>query len=520
MPDRAEWLRALAATCRRMRARDAAPARRPAAGAAAARTAPGPGRTRACVLRQHAQRLDELEGRLRLAGARAPGARHAAGSRPRTRCCCALARAAASRRRALRLDAAEPRPRRAACRVSLAGSAASVRARRARAARGQPARDARARLCDRHRRRRQGAAGRRAAAAGRPRHGAAGARPHHRRGARAVERGGPAARGGRSNDAGARLRRGAACQLRAARACWRWRAPAQFAPAPAPTAARPAAREPRARRHRHARSRRRRRRHPARCSFNGHRARCCETAAGWVAVVGIPLDTKPGPQTASCSPTAGRGTRARFHGGRQEVRRAAPEGRQPAPRGPATRTTSSASTAERKRIDAALGNFSADRVPELRMQPPVAGHALEQLRPAALLQRPAAQPAQRHGHRRPDRHADPEPGARPVIDTGDYLLQRQHGVRRPRPGRGDDVLPPEPHRRESRRRGRHRRDARPGRRHRPRDRPAPALGRRGEPRDGGSGAVPANSGRASGQRTVESRLAPHRAARVRLSAVR
>ena len=76
-----------------------------------------------------------------------------------------------------------------------------------------------------------------------------------------------------------------------------------------------------------------------------------------------------------------------------------------------------------------------------------AGTPLQLLRVAAGVQRPAARPAQRHGHRCADRHPGPQSGGWPRRGNRGFLLQRQHGVRRLWPGRAHDVLPPEPDRR-------------------------------------------------------------------------
>ena len=106
VPDRAEWLRALGrhrAGAWRSRCDAGSRDQRQALQLREQRLARAhPG----AVLRQHAQRLDELEGRLRLAARAAARARSRAGYAPRTRCCCAPRPRCASRRSRLRLDAA------------------------------------------------------------------------------------------------------------------------------------------------------------------------------------------------------------------------------------------------------------------------------------------------------------------------------------------------------------------------------------------------------------------------------
>ena len=79
-----------------------------------------------------------------------------------------------------------------------------------------------------------------------------------------------------------------------------------------------------------------------------------------------------------------------------------------------------------------------------------AGPALELLRPAALFQRPAAQPAQRHGHRRAHRHAYRGAGRRRAWSIPVTSSSTATRYPRPRPGPRDDVLPPERDRASSR----------------------------------------------------------------------
>ncbi len=163
VPDRAEWLRSLAATYRRM--------------GLAMRRRLGDQR-QALLLRE--QRLARVHPGVVLAPARtttrrAGGPPAPRGARPpraghqplihRARTAAARVTRAAGRgvAPAARCRRARPCPRRA---LQHPGTPPAVRARRARTARRQSARDAGPRLCDRHRRRRQGAAGHRARAAG------------------------------------------------------------------------------------------------------------------------------------------------------------------------------------------------------------------------------------------------------------------------------------------------------------------------------------------------------------------
>jgi len=90
-----------------------------------------------------------------------------------------------------------------------------------------------------------------------------------------------------------------------------------------------------------------------------------------VAVVGIPLTPSQARKQRSCNARR-RATRPRVHRRRQAVRRATPDGRQPAARRPSKEDLERIAR-ERQRIDAALGNFDADRIPVLALRPPVVG---------------------------------------------------------------------------------------------------------------------------------------------------
>jgi murein DD-endopeptidase MepM/ murein hydrolase activator NlpD len=112
---------------------------------------------------------------------------------------------------------------------------------------------------------------------------------------------------------------------------------------------------------------------PGSVHFNGHRAPVLSTGTGWVAVVGLPLDTTPGPQSATWQPADGSGPRPlgftvapkQY----EEQRLTVPNRRHVDP----AKEDLERIAAERKRIDAALGTFTAELYPVLDMQPPVAG---------------------------------------------------------------------------------------------------------------------------------------------------
>ncbi len=175
------------------------------------------------------------------------------------------------------------------------------------------------------------------------------------------------------------------------------------------------------------------------------------------------------------------------------LRRAAPEGRaragRPVGRGSrALRTRACASRAGDRDVQRAGARDAAHA-------PAGAGNAVELVRAAPRVQRPGAQPAQRHGHRRAGGHAGRRRRGGPRDRHGRLLLQRQHRVARPRRRAHHDVRAPRIDRREGRRRGRRRRHDRRRRRDRPRHRSAPPLVGEPEPRDGRPGALPARSGR-------------------------
>jgi murein DD-endopeptidase MepM/ murein hydrolase activator NlpD len=107
--------------------------------------------------------------------------------------------------------------------------------------------------------------------------------------------------------------------------------------------------------------------------FNDHRAPVLRTPDGWVALVGIPLDTAPGIHSARWQPpeeTQSRSLEFRVAPKQYaEQRLTVPNRRHVDP----SKEDLERITAERQRIDAALGTFTAERQPVLELQPPVAG---------------------------------------------------------------------------------------------------------------------------------------------------
>jgi murein DD-endopeptidase MepM/ murein hydrolase activator NlpD len=112
---------------------------------------------------------------------------------------------------------------------------------------------------------------------------------------------------------------------------------------------------------------------PGEVVFNAHRAPVLPGPDGWVAIIGIPLDTPPGTQAAQFLPAGETEPRsldfsvagkkyAEQHLKVQNRRHVNPE-----------KDDLERIEREKARIDAALGTYTPGRVPELRMQPPVPG---------------------------------------------------------------------------------------------------------------------------------------------------
>ena len=172
--------------------------------------------------------------------------------------------------------------------------------------------------------------------------------------------------------------------------------------------------------------------------------RWCDAARTAVAVVGIPLDTKPGEQSVRIAPAHGGAARAapfavddkKYAEQRLKVQNQ----RQVDP----SPEDLERIAAERVRIDRALETYSTDHVPLLRMAAAGRGQRSNSYGSRRFFN---GQP--RNPHSGMDIAAplgtpitSPAPGR--VVEAGDFFFNGQHGVRRSRPRRGDDVLPPEP----------------------------------------------------------------------------
>jgi murein DD-endopeptidase MepM/ murein hydrolase activator NlpD len=160
---------------------------------------------------------------------------------------------------------------------------------------------------------------------------------------------------------------------------------------------------------------------PGAVVFNGYGSPVVRTDAGWVAVVGIPLDARPGPLTARLQPAQGDARDLEFtiadkQYEEQRLTVANKRHVEPSPE------DLERIAAERKRIDAALGHFAADRIPQLAMRAPVEGR-----RSSSFGLRRFFNDQPRNPHSGMDIAAptgttvlSPAPGT--VIDTGDYFF--------------------------------------------------------------------------------------------------
>ena len=111
---------------------------------------------------------------------------------------------------------------------------------------------------------------------------------------------------------------------------------------------------------------------PGKVTFNGYGAPVLQSPAGWVAVVGIPLDTAPGTQAALLRSDDGETRDLAFEvtDKRYEEQRLKVANKRHVDPSPEDLERIER---ESRRIEAALGHYSADRTPQLAMRPPVPG---------------------------------------------------------------------------------------------------------------------------------------------------
>jgi len=160
---------------------------------------------------------------------------------------------------------------------------------------------------------------------------------------------------------------------------------------------------------------------PGSVVFNGHGAPVLKNGASWVAVVGIPLGTAPGKLAATLQPDRGDARKLEFtvtDKRYEEQRLKVTNQRHVEP----SKEDLERIERERKRIDAALGNFAADRVPQFVLRAPVDGR-----RSSSFGLRRFFNDQPRNPHTGMDIAAptgtpilSPAPGV--VTDTGDYFF--------------------------------------------------------------------------------------------------
>jgi len=111
---------------------------------------------------------------------------------------------------------------------------------------------------------------------------------------------------------------------------------------------------------------------PGKVTFNGYGAPVLRAGSGWVAVVGIPLDAAPGPQSAQLQPADGKARALEFEvtDKRYDEQRLKVSNKRHVDPSPEDLERIER---ESRRVEAALGHYSADRVPDLAMRTPVPG---------------------------------------------------------------------------------------------------------------------------------------------------
>jgi hypothetical protein len=111
---------------------------------------------------------------------------------------------------------------------------------------------------------------------------------------------------------------------------------------------------------------------PGKVTFNGYGAPVLRAGSGWVAVVGIPLDAAPGPQSAQLQPAEGKARALEFEvtDKRYDEQRLKVSNKRHVDPSPEDLERIER---ESRRVEAALGHYSADRVPDLAMRTPVPG---------------------------------------------------------------------------------------------------------------------------------------------------
>jgi murein DD-endopeptidase MepM/ murein hydrolase activator NlpD len=171
---------------------------------------------------------------------------------------------------------------------------------------------------------------------------------------------------------------------------------------------------------------------PGQVFFNEHRAPVLRAGSDWVAVIGIPLDTKPGPQSARL--LSSEGVSAAQPGADQvparlleftvvdtkydEQRLQVKNKHHVNP----DEQDMARIDRERIRIDAALGAYTAGRIPEFRMRPPVGGARSSSFGLRRFFNGEARNPHSGMDIAAPEGTPIIAPAPGRVLDTGDFFF--------------------------------------------------------------------------------------------------
>ena len=163
-------------------------------------------------------------------------------------------------------------------------------------------------------------------------------------------------------------------------------------------------------------------REPGPVVFNDHRAPVLRSDGGWVALVGIPLDTAPGPIAVTVAQEPGaRAQRLEFvvePRKYDEQRLQVKNKRHVDP----TKEDLERIERERVRIDAALGAYSTERVPELLMTAPVAGERSSSFGLRRFFNGQARNPHSGMDIASPEGTPVMSPAPGRVLDAGDFFF--------------------------------------------------------------------------------------------------
>ena len=168
---------------------------------------------------------------------------------------------------------------------------------------------------------------------------------------------------------------------------------------------------------------------PGEVIFNEHRAPVLRTGTDWVAVIGIPLDTEPGLHSASLVPVGGAGPAQAAAPARPLEftvvdRKYAEQRLQVKNKHHVNPDEQDMARIDRERIriDAALGTYTAGRVPEFHMSPPVAGERSSSFGLRRFFNGEARSPHSGMDIAAPTGTPIVAPAPGRVLDTGDFFF--------------------------------------------------------------------------------------------------